>query len=100
MLCVVPCQQLTAQGQEMETRICKSQIPTSQPGPPSRLQNQPCLGKGCMQLQGVCVCVCMLPSKPARLGSRIRRAFLQRLLCLGVKGYSLSLLSLPVSPLT
>lgn len=60
MLCVVLCQQLTAQGLEMETRICKSQVPTSQPGPPSRLQNQPCLGKGCMQLQGVCVCVCFL----------------------------------------
>lgn len=39
---MVPCQQLTAQGQEMEIPISKSHIQTSQPGPPSRLQNQPC----------------------------------------------------------
>lgn len=106
---MVPCQQLTAQRQEMETRICKRHIQTSQPGPPSKLQNQPCQalpqdtsvlkGKGCNC--GVCVCT-PLPSKAAMWGPRISRAALQHLLCLGIGGCGgrrFSSFSLPVSPL-
>lgn len=60
MLCVVLCQQLTAQGQEMETRICKSQVPTSH-SLDLRVgcRTSPALGKGACSCR-VCVCVCFL----------------------------------------